>query len=185
MNARLLLSLLPALCACVHASTPLSRTAFEQHLASHDSATEALRLWCERHDMARPARITATLVQGADLPPPAGLHAMLGLPPDAPIGYRHVRLSCGDRRLSQAHNFYAPSRLTPEMNQQLNETDTPFGKVAAPLAFRRERLSTSRTPDPACPRNSISTHKALLRLPNGQGLALVIECYTPANLTTG
>jgi len=178
----LLLSLLPVLTACAQPKTLLSRRAFAQHLAAYDSATEALRLWCERHDMARPARITAALVQEADMPPPADLHAMLGLPPGAPTGYRHVRLSCGDKVLSQAHNFYAPTRLAPDMNRQLAQTDIPFGKVVAPLQFRRERLSTARTQDPACPKDTIMAHKALLRLPDGQGIALVIECYTPANL---
>lgn len=40
--------------------------------------------------------------------------------------------------LSEADNFYVPSRLTPEMNKALETTDAPFGKVVKPLApYRR------------------------------------------------
>ena len=68
------------------------------------------------------------------------------------------------------------------MNRQLAETQVPFGRVAASLAFTREPLASARRGDPACPAGAISTHRALLRLPDGQPLAMVVECYTEANL---
>ena len=37
-----------------------------------------------------------------------------GIGPDEPVAYRHVRLRCGDHVLSEADNWYVPSRLTPE-----------------------------------------------------------------------
>jgi hypothetical protein len=40
--------------------------------------------------------------------------------------------------LSEADNWYVPSRLTPEMNRMLETTDTPFGRVVESLhPYRR------------------------------------------------
>lgn len=113
---------------------------------------------------------------------PADARRLLGLPADAPLGYRHVRLSCGKATLSVAHNWYVPARLTPAMNATLSGTRTPFGKVAAPLGFKRERLDARRGPRPECPADTILSHRALLRLPDGRPLALLVECYTRSNL---
>lgn len=102
--------------------------------------------------------------------------------PGTEIVYRHVRLYCGDTVLSQAHNWYLPDRLTAEMNRQLAETDVPFGRVVASLEFRRFPLKTGRT-DHACPADMVLANRSVLRLPDGQALALVIECYTAATLS--
>lgn len=168
--------------ACAHGSRDELLSAFEANLAAHDSATEALRLWCTARGLAQNPRITAQFIRDHDEPPPAGLHARLGVPDGEPLGYRHVTLSCEGVVLSEAHNWYVPSRLTPEMNGELADSDTPFGKVAAPLRFIREPISTEQGRGAGCPSGIISTHRALLRLPGGQPLALVMECYTAANL---
>lgn len=156
--------------------------AFEQTLAAQDSATAALGAWCAARHMADPPTISAAPVKGEDALPPPDLDEVLKLGEDQPSGYRHVRLSCGGKVLSEAHNWYAPQRLTPAMNQLLDTTDTPFGKVASPLGFRRERLGAVRGSAAGCPRDTVLTHRALLRLPSGEPLALVVECYTPAAL---
>ncbi len=171
-----------ALSACAHDRHDEVLDAFEANLAANASATEALRQWCEARGIASPAQIRAEFVRGSDEAPPAGLRETLGVSADQPLGYRHVRLVCGDAVLSQAHNWFVPARLSPEMNRQLAETDTPFGKVAAALRFTREPIASARRGDPGCPEGAISTHRALLRLPDGQPLALVVECYTAANL---
>lgn len=171
------------LASCTHdaAADPVL-DAFEANLAAHASATEALRQWCMARGLADPARITVRFVRGADAVPPASLRSTLGVTADEPLGYRHVQLVCGDLVLSQAHNWFVPARLTPAMNRQLAESDLPFGRIAASLNFTRQPLASARRGDPACPAGAISTHRALLRLPDGQGLALVVECYTEANL---
>lgn len=155
-------------------------TRFEATLAAQDSATAALGTWCAARGIAAPARISATVLSGTQRADPADLAALLQL--DGPPGYRHVRLSCGDTVLSEAHNWYAPERLTPAMNAALAASDVPFGKVAAPLRYTRQRLSSQRGAGPGCPAATILTHRVLLRLPDGAPLALVTECYTPANL---
>lgn len=151
---------------------------FERTLAANPSATAALRDWCEARRIAAPARITAAPVKGADAPPPAELTALLG----PATSYRHVRLSCGNSILSEAHNWYARDRLTPEMNRRLDTTDTPFGTVIAPLQFTREPLSSRHGASPECPSGTILSHRARLRLPDGKPLALLVECYTRANI---
>lgn len=167
---KLAVLLLLALAGC--AST-LDR--FEATLAKQDSATAALESWCG-------AKVTAAPAGGPDQPAAAQDRALLEVSGDKPLRYRHVLLSCNGKVLSEAHNWYVPTRLTAEMNRQLDTTDTPFGKVVAPLAFTRERISAEGTD--GCPRDTILRHKALLRLPDGKPISLVIECYTPATLQT-
>lgn len=167
---------------CTHSQTDAGLAAFEANLAANASATEALRQWCQQRGIADPAEIVAVQVNGADEAPPADIRMLLGVSADEPLGYRHVRLTCGSRVLSDAHNWYVPARLTVEMNRQLAETQVPFGRVAAALNFTREPLASARRGDPACPAGAISTHRALLRLQGGQPLAMVVECYTAANL---
>lgn len=172
--AALAVALLP-LSACTNPQLP----AFERTLAADPSATAALRQWCEARALSTPPTIRATPVKDGKQAPPAEAIALLG---KVETGYRHVRLSCGDRVLSEAHNWYVPARLSPEMNATLAQTDTPFGQVAAPLGFRRDRLGSKRGAMPGCPPETILSHRALLRLRDGQPLAYVLECYTAANL---
>lgn len=162
--------------------------AFEATLLAHDSATQALTGWCARHDIGDPAQIRAAVVrdggdQGqADWAGHADWRDVLAAAPDEPLGYRHVRLVCGEKVLSEAHNWYVPSRLTPEMNHALASTDTPFGTVASTLRFARTRLASRRGPFAECPADTVLSQRALLRLPDGRPLAVLVECYTAANL---
>jgi hypothetical protein len=173
------LAALALLAGCATSQLP----AFEHALAAQDSATAALGEWCAARHLASPARITASPVHDADAPPPADLRALLGTgPAPGAIGYRHVRLSCGAVVLSEAHNWYLPGDLTSAMNARLAASDTPFGQVAAPLHYTRQRLDSRRGRVPTCPAPTVLSHRALLRLPDGQPLALVVECYTAANL---
>lgn len=168
----------------VPASVPAASSleAFEQVLSDHDSATLALEAWCAMRGFAQPARVTAQLVEGEDLPAPADIAATLKLTEDETATLRHVRLSCGARVLSEAWNWYVPERLTPEMNQVLRSSDVPFGKAVAALRFRRKPLAVIAGPAANCPAGTISTHRAMLFLPDGRPLAHLVECYTAANL---
>jgi hypothetical protein len=158
--------------------------AFEATLASQDSATSALEQWCAVRRIAEPPRISAHNLGATSNDPPIDLRRQLAIEPSQTLALRHVRLSCGRIALSVAWNWYVPDRLTPQMREMLRTSDTPFGKVAAPLRFRREPLATIPGRGEACPRGTISTHRARLVLPNGQPLAYVVECYRAANLAT-
>ncbi|MCJ2187867.1 hypothetical protein [Novosphingobium beihaiensis] len=176
-----------AAAAAVTASSasPPTLEDFEAALRRHDSATLALEEWCAAHDIADPARITAHSISAASNDPPKSVRGRLRLKRGETFAMRNVRLACGQTVLSVAWNWYVPSRLTPEMNAALRNSDTPFGKVVAPLNFRRQPLETVRGRAENCPADTISTHRAMLVLPDGRPLAYLIECYTAANLPGG
>ncbi|WP_156839956.1 hypothetical protein [Novosphingobium aquimarinum] len=154
----------------------------ETVLASRDSATLALEDWCARRALANPATIRAVPITQPDTPLPVDGRALLAASADEPIAYRHVALACGDTVLSVAHNWYRPDKLTDAMNRELANGQSSFGKVVAPLGYRRERLESAPGAGAGCPADTVLTHRALLRLPDGAPLALLVECYTEANL---
>jgi hypothetical protein len=165
-------------------------------LLAHDSATLTIERWCGDHRLADPPRIVAARVSGADKPASAEVRAALDVKLDEPLGYRRVRLKCGDHVLSEADNWYVPSRLTPEMNRVLETTDTPFGKAVATLHFRRHTLSADLLWRPlpkgwemgaalapqgagalAIP-DRVLEHRAVLSTPDGEPFSEVVETYT-------
>ncbi len=165
-------------------------------LLSHDSATITLQHWCDAHRLASPARITAERVRDAAKPVSATQREQLQIPPAEEVRYRKVRLLCGTLVLSEADNWYVPSRLTPQMNRLLDTTDTPFGLVVQPLHFQRHTLSADLLwqPLPAswemssptaaeeagelCFPHQVLQHRALLRLADGRPISEVVETYT-------
>lgn len=151
-------------------------------LAANPSATVALEQWCARRGLAPAAEVHATVMARAGGPSSAAARQALGLAAGAPLGFRHVRLDCGGVVLSEAYNWYAPGLLSGEMNHLLETTRTPFGKVVAPLGYRRELIESRRGRAGGCPPGVVLSHRAMLRLPDGRVLALLVECYTAANL---
>ena len=165
-------------------------------LLAHDSATLTLERWCADHRLADPALIVAERVHDVDKVASAEVRAALDVKPDEPLGYRRVRLKCGEKVLSKADNWYVPARLTPEMNRVLETTDTPFGKAVAALHFRRHTLSADllwrplpkgwemgaataeggKTPL-AAPEHVLE-HRAVLSTPDGEPFSEVVETYT-------
>ena len=85
--------------------------ALERTLAANTSATVALEQWCTAKGFAAAPRIVARRIAGDPPAEPEGLRQRLGLGADAPLGYRHVELACGDRVLSVAHNWYARDQI--------------------------------------------------------------------------
>jgi hypothetical protein len=135
-------------------------------------------------------------VSDAAKPASAEVREALDVKPGEPLGYRRVRLKCGDHVLSEADNWYVPTRLTPEMNHALETTDTPFGTVVAALHFRRHTLSADllwrplpkgweigATPVPqeagalTIP-DHVLEHRAVLSTPDGEPFSEVVETYT-------
>ncbi len=112
-------------------------------LLSHDSATLTLDGWCASHHMADPATITAERVRDVQKPATAAQRELLQVSPTEPMAYRRVRLHCGSHVLSEADNWYVPSRLTTAMNDALDHTDIAFGRAVQALQFRRRTLSAT------------------------------------------
>jgi hypothetical protein len=166
-------------------------------LLSHDSATLTLDRWCDAHHLASPAKIVAVRDRGASKPATAELRRALGVGEAEPIRYRRVQLVCGRHVLSEADNWYVPSRLSPEMNRQLDTTDIAFGRAVQALHFQRRTLSAQllwsplpdgwdtaggALPDAGAPvlaiPHAVLEHRAVLTLPDGTPFSEVVETYT-------
>lgn len=164
------------------------------------SATFTLDQWCADHKLAGETRIRARLVRGIDKPISAEQRDRLQIDENEPVKFRHVELTCGARILSEADNWYVPSRLTAEMNRLLETTDTPFGRAVADLKpFRRtfavevhwkplEDGWEMRRPPADHPERELAIppklfeHRALLLTPDLKPISEVDENYTRENL---
>ena len=105
-------------------------------LLSHDSATLTLDRWCETHHLQSPAKIVAERDRSIDKPATDEQRKILQVSASEPIRYRRVRLACGAHVLSEADNWYVPSRLTAEMNKQLDTSDIAFGRAVQAVRDR-------------------------------------------------
>ena len=97
------------------------------------SATASLENWCRNHALASDPTIVARPVPSVGQAPTVEQRQRLEVNAGDEVKYRRVQLLCGTRILSEAENWYVPSRLTPEMNRVLETTQTPFGRVVAAL----------------------------------------------------
>jgi hypothetical protein len=167
--------------------TPRSQSLdrFEALLTRHDSATAALEAWCRTEGIAQGQPIRAAVEQAGERELPPADRALLRMSGTQVPDYRHVRLTCGGTVLSEAHNWYVADRLRDDMRLQLADSDTPFGKIAAPLHFTRTILSSRRGGGAGCPAGTVLTQRAMLTLPDGRPLALLVECYTSAIIPRG
>jgi chorismate-pyruvate lyase len=165
-------------------------------LLTHNSATLTLERWCDAHKLASPAIVVAQRVRGVDKAPTDEVRHLLNVNATALVRYRRVRLRCGEYVLSEADNWYVPTRLTPDINRSLDTTDIAFGRAVQTLHFRRQTLSAKFLwlPLPegwelGVPAPEISTgrlpipyhvieHRAVLSLPNGTPISVVVETYT-------
>jgi chorismate-pyruvate lyase len=122
----------------------LVQTLNAEILASR-SATLTLEKWCGEHRLAGggEAKIVARLVRGEAKAATPEQRQRLGVGPAVALKYRRVQLLCGDRVLSEADNWYVPSRLTTEMNRLLETTDTPFGKAVLDLKPYRQTFDVN------------------------------------------
>jgi chorismate-pyruvate lyase len=141
-------------------------------LAKGPSATEVLTRWCGAAHLADPPQVHAEQVRE---PHPAGPteRALLKVSENEPVAYRRVRLTCGGHVLSEADNWYVPSRLTADMKHTLNTGDTPFGTLVKPLNFHRVTLKAASLSEG----RTVFQVKAVLLTPDGKPISLVVENY--------
>jgi len=142
------------------------------------TATSVLESRCAALGLADPPRVRAEVKRGRAPASASPARTRLKVGKDEVLGYRRVRLMCGDHLLSEATNWYVASRLTPEMNAALDSSDVPFGRVILPLSPRRETYSTwtlraGRTPASGV----VIRHRAIVLDNAGRPLADVAEHY--------
>ncbi|EJC80756.1 hypothetical protein Rleg4DRAFT_2402 [Rhizobium leguminosarum bv. trifolii WSM2297] len=166
------------------------------NLLSNASATLTLDRWCAAHKLApEGSKIVAQRARGQDKPADQRIRQLLNVGPSEPIAYRHVSLTCGDRVLSEADNWYLPAKLTAEMTKALNTSDIAFGRAVQALNFTRTNLTakllwapvsegwdmdglladetSSRSLPPF-----LLEHHAVLKLPDGTPFSALVETYT-------
>jgi chorismate-pyruvate lyase len=164
------------------------------------SATFTLDKWCEDHKLGSETKIRARLVRDSGKPITAEQRRQLQIDENEPVKFRHVELTCGSRILSEADNWYVPSRLTAEMNRLLETTDTPFGRVVADLKPFRQTFAAEvlwkplddgwerHPPTADHPQQALAIppklfeHRALLFTPDLKPISEVDETYTGENL---
>lgn len=153
-------------------------------LLEASSATMVLEQWCEQHGLGEaPVRLTVRQEEASFQPvPPEAAHIF---PSDEPLKYRLVALCCGSLEVAWADNWYAPARLPDPMNERLDTTSVPFGRVVASLNVTRDNLDSkvlwhagqhlfSDTP--------ILRHIATVCRSDGLPLSLVRESFSAALL---
>jgi len=168
-------------------------------LLGHHSATLTLDRWCADHNLATPPTVVAERMPGIDKPVSPEIRKALAVDAGTPVAYRAVRLKCGAHVLSEADNWYVPSRLAPEMNRALETSDIAFGRAVQALNYSRRTLDAALLWSPLAPgwekaglpRGSgaalaiphhVLEHRAVLALPDGTPFSLVVEDYTSAIL---
>lgn len=168
---------------------------FNAELLSHPSATATLERWCGAHRLAKEPKVSAHLMRGEDKQITAEDRQRLSIAANEPVRYRRVQLFCGSKLLSEADNWYVPSRLTPEMNRLLDETDTPFGRAVKDLEFERQTLKSTTLWQPLpkgweleAPRpdeagsltipDHVLEHRAILHTKARVPFSIVVETYT-------
>ena len=158
--------------------------ALDADLLAHASATEVLGHWCADHHLADPPVIKALRDKAVTKPASGEVRTLLRATPGEEVRYRHVRLTCGVHVLSEADNWYLPDRLTPDMNRQLDQSDTPFGIVVKPLNFHRRRIEARVLilPISVAPQPFLLRHRAVLTTGEGAPFSVVVEQYTRALL---
>jgi len=153
----------------------------QRRLLAGGSATAALERWCAEQGLAPAGRVRAVRIRGTapPEPAPAAVRAALEVDDSVRLHYRRVHLVCGERVLSSADNWYLPDRLTAAMNDTLDRTDEPFGRVVAALGFERHTLGHAPfwppRPDPGGA--VLLEVRALLRDGQRRPFSYVVENY--------
>lgn len=167
------------------------------------SATAALQQWSTDHQLTRDPLIRARRLLGVTKPVSAEQRERLRIDAKEPVAYRRVELTCGDRVLCEADNWYVPSRLGATLNGILETTDEPFGRVVRHLGPKRENFSVEILWTPfsaeselewqlgARPGKSLTIpwqlfrHRALMFRDRDHPLSEVTEVYTREILPSG
>ena len=166
------------------------------NLLESRSATKTLQAWCEDDQTAIAPTIRAVRKLDAHKELSQETRLLLKVSENEQVLYRRVQLYFENKVLSEADNWYVPSRLTSEMNRLLTQTETPFGIVVRPLNFYRQTHSVKLLWQPINLDNSskidatekstkalfipdhVLEHQAILLTENNLPFSFVVETYT-------
>lgn len=159
-------------------------SALRDEIGKSASATTVLDRWCVSHHMAPAGAVIAEKIANKTVPVTARLRRMLQLEARDRLQLRHVRLRCNGHILSVARLWYVPSRLPPSMETSLQQTDTPFGRVVAPMHLDRKSAGSSSSwlphggrPAAKKPPRVVFSQRALMSRADGLPIAYVVEDY--------
>lgn len=113
--------------------TELTLAQLQADLLRERSATKVLEQWCGKYRLAKEAVVRAEVMDAPAKVASAETMNRLRVSKPEELAYRRVGLRCGAVLLSEADNWYVPTRLTKAMNAMLASSDVPFGKVIAEL----------------------------------------------------
>lgn len=157
-------------------TSPVER--LNAQLLAARTATSVLEARCAALHLADPPRVRAEVERGSAPASASPARTRLKVGKGERLGYRRVRLMCGDHVLSDATNWYVPGRLTPAMNAALEGSDVPFGRVILPLDPRRRTVSVWMIRPGRVARDGVVLrHRAVVLDGGGRPLAEVVERY--------
>ena len=176
MKATLLLALSVAFLSPARVEQLTLLETLNAELLASTSATFTLEAWCADHRMATEPKIVAIRIRTVQKQPGAAVLRRLDVRAASEVRYRRVELRCGAHVMSEADNWYVPSRLTPEMNTLLETTDTPFGKAVQPLHPYRRTIGVAMlwVPMVAIP-TYVFEHRAVLYTADHRPFSEVVE----------
>lgn len=159
-------------------------SALREEIGRAASATQVLDRWCASHHMAPAGAVIAEKIANKPVPATAQLRRALQLKASDRVQLRHVRLRCNGHILSVARLWYVPSRLPASMVASLQQTETPFGKVVAPMHLDRQSAGSSSAwlpkeggPTAKTPPHILFSQRALMSRADGLPIAYVVEDY--------
>jgi hypothetical protein len=174
-----MIALLPVLVAVqtVPENAAVRVRRLDADLLADSSATAVLQRWCAKRRLADPPVMRAVVDLSKVKPPSAEQRARLQLGPREHAVYRRVRLMCGTHVLSDAENWYVPTRLLPQMNAALTG-NTPFGTAIKSFLPSRRSLGVEHlwNGEGDVPQ-AVLRHRALVVGVDGTPLAEVHETY--------
>ncbi|MBX9925232.1 MAG: hypothetical protein K2Y05_02635, partial [Hyphomicrobiaceae bacterium] len=151
---------------------------------AHPTVTAALQRWCDLAGMASgpiEARLMAPVAAGE---PPDAVVSALRLPSgpgrtmeNGQVLLRRVALACGAVVLVEALNWYVPERLPPDICDNLQSTNVPFGRAIEAIGVNRLDVV-----DLTAERGALFAQSAVVADRNGVRLAYVEETFLPSLL---
>jgi len=165
----------------VPAGLPVAAELLRERLLTSTSATATLEQWCAEHRFDEDGSLRAVRLH-TQRPAPPAVRQALAVEAGEALAYRRVQLTCGQRVLSEADNWYRPALLSAAMIRALDGSQAPFGRVVTTLGFVRQTLREQLMWPPQRGddgQDVLLEVRALLRDRHQRPFSYVVERYLP------